>query len=314
MPEKKIEISIIVPVFNESESLPELLRRTAGAMEKLNQPWEIVLIDDGSTDNSLNVLKKLQKDYKQIKILELRRNYGKAAALQAGFDHCKGEIIITMDGDLQNDPADIPAMLNAMKKEQADVVSGWRYKRKDKKLTVNWPSKVGNAVISYVTGLKLHDNGCALKIYTKEALQDVRVYGGQMRFIPVLAWQAGAKVIEVKVNHHPRKYGQSNYGLDKAFRVILDLITIKFFLKFMHRPVHAFGQAGLLCLVPGVVMASYLVVLKLFGESIGTRPLLMLCVLLILIGVQLIGMGVLAEVMMRVYHEPAGRKQYHLKK
>lgn len=307
-------VSILTPIYNEEESIPELIPAIQAVMSKLGKPWELIAVNDGSKDNSVAVLKKWQLKCPELRVVEFRRNYGQTAAMQAGFDHAQGEIWVTLDADLQNDPNDIPRLLEAMEKENADVVSGWRHKRQDAKLSVTWPSKVGNKVIGRITGVELHDYGCTLKAYRADAIREMRIYGELHRFIPAVAAQYGAKVIELPVDHHPRKYGVSKYGLDKTFRVILDLLAVKFFAKYLHRPMHAFGMAGLWCLFPGLAAFALLILMKLLGNDIGGRPLLIISVMLILIGVQLIGTGIIAEMITRVYHEPQGRKQYMVKK
>lgn len=314
MPEtQSIDISIVAPVYNEEESLPHLLEAVSKVMDTTPWSWEILCINDGSKDKSAEVLDKLSKKYKALRPLYLRRNSGQTAAMQAGFDHARGEVVVTMDADLQNDPTDIPKLIAHMQETGADIVSGWRKDRKDNKWKNNIPSQIGNKLIGRVTGVKLHDFGCSLKAYRKEVLDEVRIYGELHRFIPAVVSQYGAKVEEVVVKHHARQFGQSKYGLDKAFRVLLDLMLVKFILRYINRPIHVFGMGGLVCLGLGGLMGLYLTILKLSGDDIGGRPLLILTAILIITGVQMIAMGVLGEVMMRIYHEPQGRKQYVLK-
>lgn len=305
-----MDVSIVVPMKNEEESLPHLVRKVADVMRATALDWELVCVDDGSTDRTANVLAELARDYTELKPIYLRRNYGQSAAMQAGFDAATGAIVVTMDGDLQNDPADIPALLKKMKETGADIVSGWRKHRKDHAIKSNLPSRIANNLIAKLSGLKLHDLGCSLKAYRRDLLDEVKIYGELHRFIPVVAVQYGAKVEEMVVQHHARQFGVSKYGIDKTIRVMLDIIQLYFFQRFLHRPLHFFGYAGLLCLVPGGLIAFGLTVWKLLGHDIGGRPLLTLAVLLILMGVQLLGMGVLAELLVRIYHEPLGRKQY----
>ena len=309
-----IDISIIAPVYNEEESVSELVQQVKDAMEATKMSWELILVNDGSSDDSAKALKEAKRNCDELFVLTFRRNYGQSAAMQAGIDHAKGGLIAFLDADLQNDPADIPNLLAAMKRDEADVVSGWRVNRKDNGIRV-MPSKIANALISKLTGVALHDYGCSLKIYKTSVLKEVRIYGEMHRFIPALVSQFGAKVTELPVNHRSRKYGESKYGLDRTFRVVLDLLVVKFFLKYMHRPMHFFGFIGFFSLIPGFLIGLYLTCSKLFmGADIGGRPLLTLSVLLIMIGVQMIAMGVLAELLVRIYHEPEGRKQYTLKK
>ena len=308
------DISIIVPIYNEEESLPHLLEKVSTVMRKTGKTWEIICIDDGSKDSSTDVMESLKADYPELVTLYQRRNYGQTAAMQAGFDHAQGEIFVTMDGDLQNDPADIPMMVDVMEKENADIVSGWRKNRKDDGFR-NFLSRTANRIVGRMTEVSLHDTGCSLKAYRREVMENMRIYGELHRFIPAVVSQFGAKIVEVEVTHHAREFGVSKYGnMGRMIRVVLDLLLLKFLLKFINRPMHAFGTTGLACLAPGGLLFAYLVLLKLTGEDIGQRPLLTIAVMLILMGVQLIGMGILGELLVRIYHEPQGRKQYILRK
>lgn len=309
-----LDVSVVVPLYNEEESVALLVQRVAEVMRATKKSWELVCIDDGSRDSTAAVLQELTKDYKELRVISFRRNYGQATAMQAGFDHARGEIVVTMDGDLQNDPKDIPALVKKMEETGADIVSGWRKERKDHAVKSNFPSRVANKLIAKLSGVKLHDLGCSLKAYRADLLKDLKIYGELHRFIPVVASQYGARVEEMEVSHHARQFGKSKYGIDKTIRVMLDIIQLFFFQKFLHRPLHFFGYAGLICLIPGGIFMAYLTLIKLFGADIGGRPLLMAAVMLILMGVQLLGMGVLAELLVRIYHEPGGRKQYVLRK
>jgi dolichol-phosphate mannosyltransferase len=311
---KKIDISIIVPMYNEEESLPHLVKSIKDTMSKTKLGWELICVDDGSSDKTVEVMKAEAKKCKEFNPLYLRRNYGQTAAMQAGFDNAKGEVFVTMDGDLQNDPSDIPMLLDIMKKEDADIVSGWRKNRKDDGFRT-FLSRQANKLLSRVTGVRLHDFGCSLKAYRAEAMEDVKIYGELHRFIPAIVAQNGAKVIEVEVKHHAREFGESKYGnIGRMFKVFLDVLLLRFMLKYLHRPLHAFGMTGIVSLAIGGLLGAYLTVLKLFGESIGGRPLLILAVMLIIMGVQLIGMGILGDLLMRIYHEPQGKKQYALRR
>lgn len=303
-------ISIVVPMYNESETVQNLVKRVTDEMSKTKWTWELICVDDGSKDDTAKQLSNIAQKNKHLKPVFFRRNYGQTAAMQAGFDHATGEIIVTMDGDLQNDPKDIATVVSHMEKTGVDIVSGWRKDRQDHALKRNLPSRIANKLIGKMTGVQLHDYGCSLKAYNADLMKNVKIYGELHRFIPAIASQYGATLDEVVVTHHARAHGQSKYGIDRTFRVILDLILMTFFLKYQQRPMHAFGYLGLACLTPGGLMATYLTLLKLTGHDIGGRPLLMLSVMLILIGVQLIGMGIMGEVLMRIYHEPQGRKQY----
>jgi glycosyltransferase involved in cell wall biosynthesis len=307
------DLSIVVPFYNEEANVAPLVARLAAAMKPLDRRWELVAVDDGSRDATAANLAAAAAKHPEVRPVYFRRNFGQTAAMQAGFDFARGGIIVTMDGDLQNDPADIARLLAKMDESGADIVSGWRKHRQDNALLTNWPSRLANRLLPWVTGVALHDSGCSLKAYRAEVVKDLRIYGEMHRFIPAVAHQYGARVAEVVVSHHARTAGRSKYGIDKSVRVLLDMIQLYFFRRFVHRPLHAFGYLGLLCLVPGGLLAVYLTALKLAGESIGGRPLLMLSVMLILMGVQLIGMGVLGEMLVRIYHEPQGRKPYTLK-
>lgn len=311
---EKVDVSVVVPLYNEEESAGLLVEKVAVAMRARKYRWELVAVNDGSRDGTEAVLVKLEKAYPELKAVYLRRNYGQTAAMQAGFDHARGEVIVTLDGDLQNDPKDIPALLDRMDETGADIVSGWRKERQDHALKNNLPSRIANRLLVKVTGLNLHDSGCSLKAYRADLLKELKIYGELHRFIPAVAMQYGAKVEEVVVTHHARQFGESKYGVDKSIRVALDLIQLYFFQKFLHRPMHFFGYAGLVLMVPGSLLLSYLFVLKVFGHDIGGRPLLIGAVMLVLLGVQLLGMGVLGELLVRIYHEPQGRKQYLTRK
>jgi glycosyltransferase involved in cell wall biosynthesis len=309
------QVSVVIPIYNEEENLPELVERVGHALLRTGRSFELICVDDGSKDDSAPVLAELAAARSWLKPLYLIRNYGQSAALQAGFDQARGEIIVTLDGDLQNDPDDIPRLLDLMDERQdVDVISGWRKNRQDKAVSRRLPSIVANGVISRVTNVRLHDYGCALKLYRAPIIGDIKLYGELHRFIPALAAEVGATIVEVPVNHHPRTRGTSKYGIDRTFRVLLDLLWIKFFMRFLHRPMQAFGGVGLTLLGLGLLILAYLSVDKLvLGHPIGGRPLLLLGVLLALIGVQLVATGVLGELLTRIYHEPQGRPQYVLR-
>jgi glycosyltransferase involved in cell wall biosynthesis len=309
------QVSIVIPVFNEEDNLPDLVERVGSAMEGAGRSFELICIDDGSRDGSAQVLAQLADVRPWLKPLYLIRNYGQSAALQAGFDSAHGEIVVTLDGDLQNDPADIPPLLHLLEERpDVDVISGWRRDRQDRTLSRKIPSRIANGIISRVTGVKLHDYGCALKLYRAQIIRDLKLYGELHRFIPALAAEVGAQVIEVPVQHHARTRGKSKYGLGRAFRVVLDLLWIKFLMRFLHRPMQAFGGVGLLMLSLAALVLGWLAFEKLvLGNDIGGRPLLLLGVMLSLIGVQLVATGVLGELLTRIYHEPEGRAQYLLR-
>lgn len=306
-------VSIVIPVYEEEESLPHLYKSIKEVMDALKRKYEIVFVDDGSKDGTLRVLESYQKNDPTVVVVSFRRNFGQTAAMAAGFEYAQGDIIVTMDADLQNDPTDIPKLLEKMKGH--DVVSGWRKKRQDKFISRRLPSMLANGLISRVTGVHLHDYGCTLKAYRKEVIKNVRLYGEMHRFIPAIASWVGASITEVETNHHPRKFGKSKYGISRTIRVVLDLITVKFLQSFSTRPIHAFGPGGLLLGFLGFIIALYLSFEKIvFGQSIGGRPLLSLSVLLMILGVQLVIMGLLGEMLARIYHESQGKPIYTVKK
>lgn len=307
-------VSIVIPIYNEQENLPDLVAKVGEALLPTGRSFELICVDDGSRDRSAWVLRDLAAKTPWLKPRYLMRNYGQTAALQAGFDAVTGKYVATLDGDLQNDPADIPALLDRLDSDSSvDMISGWRKDRQDKAVSRKLPSMIANRLISKVTGVTLHDYGCALKVYRGEIIRRIRLYGELHRFIPILAAEAGARITEVPVRHHARTRGVSKYGIDRTFRVILDLLLMRFMMRYLHRPLHAFGGVGLWLLVPGLAALAWLLGVKLTGHDIGGRPLLMVGVMLSLMGVNLIGLGVLGEVLIRVYHEPEGRDQYRLR-
>lgn len=307
------KVSIVIPVYNEEESIPRLYDALTEVMDAVGREYEIVFIDDGSRDGSFALLSDLQRGDKRVVVIGFRRNFGQTAAMAAGFDYAEGEVIVTMDADLQNDPKDIPKLLEASR--EYDVVSGWRKNRKDKFLSRRLPSMIANWLISKVTGVSLHDYGCTLKAYRSEVVKNIRLYGEMHRFIPAIANWVGASITEVETTHHPRKFGTSKYGISRTIRVILDLITVKFLQSFSTRPIHAFGPAGLLLSGIGFLMGLYLSYQKIIlGYDIGGRPLLLLAILLLILGVQLVIMGLLGEMLARVYHESQGKTIYVVKR
>ncbi|MCP3677609.1 MAG: glycosyltransferase family 2 protein [Deltaproteobacteria bacterium] len=307
------KVSIVIPLYNEEESIPHLYGAIQEVMDGTGREYEIIFVDDGSRDRSFTLLSELQKSDKRVVVVGFRRNFGQTAAMAAGFDYAEGEVIVTMDADLQNDPKDIPKLLEASK--EYDVVSGWRKNRKDKFLSRRLPSVIANWLISFVTGVALHDYGCTLKAYRSEVIKNIRLYGEMHRFIPAIANWVGATVTEVETTHHPRKYGTSKYGISRTIRVVLDLITVKFLQSFSTRPIHAFGPAGLLLSGIGFLMALYLSYEKvILGYDIGGRPLLLLAILLLIMGLQLVVMGLLGEMLARVYHESQGKSIYVVKR
>ena len=308
------DVSIVIPIYNEEENLPDLVARVGEAMQPSGFTFELICVDDGSRDDSARVLHKLTQQSPWLKPRYLMRNYGQTAALQAGFDAVQGRYTVTLDGDLQNDPLDIPQLIRTLE-ERSDInmISGWRKERQDAAVNRKLPSMIANRLIASVTGVRLNDYGCALKAYRTDLVKRIRLYGELHRFIPVLAFEAGAKILEVPVRHHARTKGVSKYGLDRTFRVVLDLLLMKFMLRYLHRPLHAFGGVGLWMLLPGAGISGYLAILKILGQNIGGRPLLLLGIVLVLMGVQLIAIGLLGEILIRIYHEPEGREQYRLR-
>jgi glycosyltransferase involved in cell wall biosynthesis len=306
-------LSVVIPVYNEADSIRPLYSGLKEVLEDLGGRYEIVVVDDGSTDGSFEVLKELHLSDPALKVIRLRRNFGQASAFAAGFDHCSGQVIVSMDADLQFDPADIPKLLEKMD-EGYDIVSGWRADRKEPFLTRRLPSMVANWLISSITGVKLHDYGCSLKAYRVEVIRSVRLYGELHRFIPALASSMGVELAEVAVSHHPRRFGESKYNLSRTLTVLLDLLTVKFLLSYASRPMQVFGLLGFFSFVIGTVIAAYLSFIRLFlGSPIANRPLLLLAILLIFVGVQLLTMGLLGELTARTYHEAQGKKVYAIR-
>jgi len=304
------KISIVIPLYNEEESIPSLVKALDAAIANYGQPAEVIIVDDGSRDKSFQLLKEYAAGDARYTVIRFRRNFGQTAAFAAGFAQARGEVVITMDADLQNDPMDIP-LLMAKVDEGYDIVSGWRKERQDRWLDRKLPSMLANRMISNVTDVKLHDYGCSLKAYRTEVLRHVRLYGELHRFIPALASQVGATVTEVPVNHRSRQYGRSKYGISRTVRVMLDLINVWFLGTYSTRPIHVFGTLGLSAMGIGMLIGLYLSFVKLFlGESIGNRPLLLLSVLLVVIGVQLVTMGLLGEMITRTYYESQNKPIY----
>ena len=307
-----LDLSVVVPLYNEEESLPILLEQLLSALRPSGESFELVLINDGSSDHTAEVLERLSREIPELVGVLLRKNYGQTAAMAAGFDVSQGEVIVSLDGDLQNDPADIPMLLSKLR-EGYDLVSGWRHQRQDAALQRKLPSKLANRLIGRVTGVLLHDYGCSLKAYRREVLADMRLYGELHRFLPALAFIEGARITEVKVNHRARQFGSSKYGIDRTFRVLMDLLTVWFMKRFLTRPMYVFGFGGLIAILTSLVASTYLLVIKLMGSDIANRPLLTLAVVLGLAGIQLFCFGLLGELQIRTYHESQGRPIYRIR-
>ena len=307
------ELSIVIPLYNEAESIEPLYAELSAVLEGLGRPYEVIVVDDGSQDGSFERLREIHQRDPRWQVIRFRRNFGQTAAFSAGFTAARGEIVITSDADLQNDPRDIPRLLEKMA-EGYDIVSGWRVQRKEPFLSRRLPSLIANRMISNATGVVLHDYGCSLKAYRREVIKQVRLYGELHRFLPAIASWMGVRVAEVPVNDRPRAFGSSKYGISRTFKVLLDLITVRFLLGYATRPLHIFGGVGLALGFIGVVIGSYLVYVKLvLGQNIGSRPLLLLAVLLVVLGVQMISMGLLAEMVMRTYHEVQDKPIYAIR-
>jgi len=319
----QVDLSLVIPVFNEEDNLSSLVQEIARALDKQPFSYEVLFIDDGSSDGSYELIKKLHREYPHVGAVKFRRNFGQTAAFAAGFDNARGRTIVTLDADRQNDPADIPKLL-AKLEEGFDIVNGWRTNRQDGFLLRKAPSLVANRMIGRSTGVKLHDRGCSLRAFRFEVVRDLRLYGEMHRFIPEIASAAGFRMAEVPVNHRPRVAGTSNYGLSRTFRVVLDLLTILFLSRYSARPMHLFGGLGTLSGITGLMLAVYLAWIKIWAGiqdgaegfhsvRIGDRPLLTLAVMLIIIGVQFVVMGLLAELVVRTYHESQDKPIYYIR-
>ena len=306
-----IELSVVIPVQNEAPSLEALYEELTDALTAWGRSYEVIVIDDGSTDASFEILARLQSLDSHLRVIRFRRNFGQTAAFSAGFAHARGRLIATSDGDLQNDPRDIPAMVEKLEKNDLDIVCGWRKERKDPFLSRLLPSLAANRLISWATGVRLHDYGCSLKVFRADVVKPLKLYGEMHRFIPAIASEQGVTIGEQAVNHRARRYGQSKYGISRTVRVTLDLLTVKFLLSYSTRPLQIFGLIGLVMAVPGVVITGWLAFVRLIGaESIANRPLLLFGILLVFTGVQLITLGLLAELQARTYHESQNKPTY----
>jgi glycosyltransferase involved in cell wall biosynthesis len=307
---ESLDVSIIIPVLNEAGNILPLYHAICSAMATTGRSWELIFVDDGSTDSTYQVLGDVHLQDERVGIIRLRRNFGQTAALTAGFDHARGAIIVSMDGDMQNDPEDIDALLKTIE-DGYDVVSGWRVHRQEGFLLRRLPSQIANWLISRTTGVRLHDYGCTLKAYRADIVKELRLYGEMHRFIPALIAGNGARIAELPVKHHPRQYGRSKYGISRTVRVLLDLMTVKFCLSFLVRPLQIFGLLGLVTGMVGVGICAYMALLKLgWNAPLSDRPLLLLGVLLTVIGMQFLCIGILAEIQIRTYHEASNKLTY----
>ena len=305
-----MDLSVVIPIRNEAESLAQLHRELTETLEAWGRSYEIVAVDDGSTDRSFEILSRLHAQDPRLRVIRFRRNFGQTAAFAAGFAHARGRLIVTADGDLQNDPRDIPRMIATLE-QGFDIVCGWRKNRKDSLVSRTLPSMLANRLISWSTGVRLHDYGCSLKVFRAEVVKPLKLYGEMHRFLPAIASEQGVAITEVEVNHRPRRHGRSNYGLSRTVRVILDLVTVKFLLTYSTRPLQIFGLVGLVMAALGGLVLAWLVYVRLVGQqAIGDRPLLLFGVLLAFTGVQLLTIGLLAEMMARTYHESQDKPTY----
>jgi glycosyltransferase involved in cell wall biosynthesis len=308
-----LDLSVVVPVYNEVENVPLLLEELHAALDPTGLSYELILVDDGSSDGSYKLLVEAAKTDPSLVLIRFRRNFGQTAAMQAGFDAARGKSLATLDADLQNDPRDIPTML-AKLDEGHDMVAGWRANRQDPFINRKLPSMIANRIISITTKVHLHDYGCTLKVMQREVAKELHLYGEMHRFIPAVASWVGATVVEMKVNHRARRFGKSKYGIGRTLRVVLDLITVRFMQSYLVKPMQVFGLGGLLSGFIGFVLCLVLAVDKLvYHQSIGERPLLLLGVLLIVVGVQLVSLGLVADVMMRTYYESQGKPPYYVR-
>jgi glycosyltransferase involved in cell wall biosynthesis len=309
-----VNLSVVVPVYNEQESLPPLFDAIRAALDPLRLSWELVLVDDGSRDGSLDVLRSLAEQHPElVRVVVFRRNFGQTAAIAAGIDYSRGEIIVLLDADLQNDPADIPLLLTKLD-EGYDLVSGWRKDRHDAWLTRTLPSNAANWLISRVTGVHLHDFGCTLKAYRRDALSGFRLYGEMHRFIPVFAHSVGAKITEMPVHHHARKYGEGKYGLERTVKVLLDLFTVKFLLDYANKPIYLFGGTGLTLIAMSFVTLLLLLIRRVWiGTDVLTSPFFIIGVMFAILGFQSILMGLIAEMQVRTYHESQEKPTYQVR-
>jgi glycosyltransferase involved in cell wall biosynthesis len=307
------EISIVVPMRNESPNVERLYRELTSSLAELGRSYEILAIDDGSRDNTFELLARIQAKDPRVRIIRFRRNFGQTAAFAAGFKHARGRYIVTLDGDNQNDPADIPGMIQMLEQQDLDIVCGWRKDRKDSFINRRLPSMIANAIISYATGVKLHDYGCSLKVFRAEVVKAMKLYGEMHRFLPAIASEFGVEIGEKVVNHRPRTHGKSNYGITRTFRVLLDLMTVKFLSSYSTRPLQMFGGVGVMMGAAGVLICAWITYQRFFGYQSANRPLLIVGGIMALGGVILIMNGLLAEMLSRTYHESQDKPTYAIR-
>ena len=304
------EVSVVIPMRNEAPNVAKLYRELTSTLDAFGRPFEIIAIDDGSDDDTFAELSRLHKTDPRLRVIRFRRNFGQTAGFSAGFAHARGRYIVTADGDLQNDPADIPGMIELAEETGADIVAGWRRRRRDAFLNRRLPSIVANWIISHATGVKLHDYGCSLKVFRAEVVKPLKLYGEMHRFLPAIASEFGVRIVEREVNHRVRTHGRSNYGISRTIRVILDLLTVKFLISYSTRPLQIFGLLGIAMGLVGALICGYVAYMRLFGYQSADRPILQLGILLVFTGVQLLTMGLLAELLARTYHESQDKPIY----
>lgn len=310
---ESVYLSVVIPVYNEKQNISYLYENLNSVLPGIGRKYEVILIDDGSMDGTFKELLSIHEQNDNYKIIRFRKNFGQTPAMSAGFDYANGEVIITLDADLQNDPKDIPALLEKID-EGYDVVSGWRINRQDKAIPRKLPSKIANWLIARLTGVKIHDYGCTLKAYRSDVVKNIELYGEMHRYIPAVASWMGISVAEVPVHHHSRKFGKSKYGISRTIRVILDIITLKYLLSYSQKPIQIFGLMGLITGLIGCIITIYLIIMRLFfNVPLSSRPLFTLSIFMIFIGLQLITMGILGELIMRTYHEASGKPTYAIR-
>ena len=308
-----MKISVVIPIYNEEENVTLLYEELTEVMKSMACSYEILFVDDGSTDSTLSILQSIQAADQRIVVVKFRRNFGQTAAMSAGFDYSSGDVIITMDGDLQNDPRDIPRFIQKIE-DGFDVVTGWRHDRKDAFLNRRLPSIIANKIISWTTGVALHDYGCTLKAFRKEVIKNIHLYGEMHRFIPAIASGMGISFTEIKVNHRARQFGTSKYGISRTIRVVLDLITVKFLLSYATRPIQIFGLLGVISGTAGFLIALIMTIQRQFFDiPLSDRPMLLLAIVLIFVGIQFISIGLIGELQARTYHETQKKPVYYVK-